>query len=226
MDDQINSVLAEEGTKKVLELLLAKLESKQQYLQEISAERVALIMAGSNIDLSWVASQESVDKVQEEVNEMKVIVREINNKIDKLLVNDNTPEEKDPVTEPEEPVTPVEPEPEPAEDDSIYSYQLFDGDVPNNDYITNQIITDAKIKEALNNISTPGNGTSPYIALYVTYEIYNTSNTIIHRYCENCTVNMNNKTIFTKLKGLTDYTITGSTRVVVTATSKKPEWVN
>ena len=54
--------------RKTIELVLQKLNMYQDKMNEISREELLEIMGNNDLDLSWIASQESVDALRSEVN--------------------------------------------------------------------------------------------------------------------------------------------------------------
>ena len=78
----MNSFTGIKATKKLLELLLQKLNMVELRMNELSREELLEIMAGTELDLSWIASQESVDEVKAEVAELRKIIHTLDNKTD------------------------------------------------------------------------------------------------------------------------------------------------
>ena len=64
--------------RKKIELILQKLNMYQEKMYELSREELLEIMANENLDLSWIASQESVDALRKEVQYLNKIVNGIN----------------------------------------------------------------------------------------------------------------------------------------------------
>ena len=64
--------------RKTIELVLQKLNMYQDKMNEISREELLEIMGNENLDLSWIASQESVDALRSEIDDIKSIVNKIN----------------------------------------------------------------------------------------------------------------------------------------------------
>ena len=54
--------------RKTIELVLQKLNMYQETMNEISREELLEIMGNNDLDLSWIASQESVDALRSEIN--------------------------------------------------------------------------------------------------------------------------------------------------------------
>ena len=64
--------------RKKIELILQKLNMYQDKMNEISREELLEIMGNNDLDLSWIASQESVDALRSEIDEIKKMVNKIN----------------------------------------------------------------------------------------------------------------------------------------------------
>ena len=64
--------------RKKIELILQKLNMYQETMNEISREELLEIMGNNDLDLSWIASQESVDALRMEIDSIKKMVNTIN----------------------------------------------------------------------------------------------------------------------------------------------------
>ena len=84
----MNNFIGLKGTKRLLELLLKRLSMKESTLTEIEEEelkRMYSAQTGTELDLSWIASQESVDSVDTKVNELKDMINDAIVKVDQAI---------------------------------------------------------------------------------------------------------------------------------------------
>lgn len=74
----LDALVGLSALRKTIELVLQKLNMVQDEMNELSREELLEIMANENLDLSWIASQESVDAIRKEVQNLSKIVNAIN----------------------------------------------------------------------------------------------------------------------------------------------------
>ena len=71
--------------RKTIELVLQKLNMYQDKMNEISREELLEIMGNNDLDLSWIASQESVSNVDAKVEELKGLIVDAIEKVDTAI---------------------------------------------------------------------------------------------------------------------------------------------
>ena len=77
----MDAVTGINALKRTIELVLQKLNMVQDEMNELSREELIEIMGNNDLDLSWIASQESVNNIRDELNNMKLEVMKLNNQI-------------------------------------------------------------------------------------------------------------------------------------------------
>lgn len=84
----MNNFTGLKGVRRILELLLKKLSSKETMLTEIEEEELRNMynaQTGTDLDLSWIASQESVSNVDAKVEELKGLIVDAIEKVDTAI---------------------------------------------------------------------------------------------------------------------------------------------